>query len=172
MPLSKIEECLRTALADIENKGIIKGAENAIRHIREPEGTRGYRYLLEGRGDKEFIRMNSNSYLGFSFRKEIIEAGEQATKDYGLGPGAVRFISGTFKPHQQLERRLADFHSRQDAMIYSSAYMAMLGVVVPLVTNETIIISDALNHNCIINAVRLSRPKQKMIWVWLLCDGL
>src|SRR5690606_25566133 len=80
------------------------------------------------------------------------------------GPGAVRFISGTYAPHVELERRLAAFHGREAAMIYSSAYAAMVGTFLPLVTPETGLVSDELNHNCIINAIRLSRPKEKRVW--------
>jgi glycine C-acetyltransferase len=54
--------------------------------------------------------MNSNSYLGMSLRPEVIEAEEEAAQRYGAGPGAVRFISGTYDAHVELERRLAEFH--------------------------------------------------------------
>jgi len=108
--------------------------------------------------------MNSNSYLGMSLREEIIQAEEKTTREYGVGPGAVRFISGTFLPHRNLEKKLAAFHKREDAMLFSSAYMTIIGVLSPLITADTIVISDELNHNCIINALRLSRPKDKKIY--------
>ena len=49
-------------------------------------------------------------------------------------------------------------------MIFSSAYATVMGTISPLVTKETALISDELNHNCIINAVRLSRPKEKVVY--------
>jgi len=76
----------------------------------------------------------------------------------------VRFISGTFQPHRELEKALARFHAREEAMIYSAAYVTVIGVIASLVTPETIVISDELNHNCIINAVRLARPKERFIY--------
>jgi glycine C-acetyltransferase len=66
--------------------------------------------------------MNSNSYLGMSLREEIIQEEEKVAKKYGVGPGAVRFISGTFQSHRELEKKLAAFHQREDAMLFSSAY--------------------------------------------------
>jgi glycine C-acetyltransferase len=91
---------------------------------------------------------------------------------FGAGPGAVRFISGTWAPHIELERRLAAFHGREAAMIFSSAYATVMGVLSPLITPETAVISDALNHNSIINAIRLSRPKRKEIYGHLAMDEL
>jgi glycine C-acetyltransferase len=108
--------------------------------------------------------MNSNSYLGLGLRSEIIEAEERSAATLGTGPGAVRFISGTWASHQALERRLAAFHDRPAAMLFSSAYATVMGALPPLVTDKTAVISDALNHNCIINAIALARPAEKHIY--------
>jgi glycine C-acetyltransferase len=108
--------------------------------------------------------MNSNSYLGMSLRPEIMKAEEEGTAKYGAGPGAVRFISGTYDVHLELERALATFHGREDAMLFSSAYATIMGTISPLITPDTAIISDELNHNCIINAIRLSRPSEKVVY--------
>ena len=108
--------------------------------------------------------MNSNSYLGLSQRKDVMAAEEHGTATYGAGPGAVRFISGTYRPHIDLEKKLAEFHGRESGMIFSSAYVTSMGVIVPLTTKETVIVSDELNHNCIINAMRLARPAAKYIY--------
>jgi len=108
--------------------------------------------------------MNSNSYLGMSVREKLIHAEEAAVAKFGVGPGAVRFISGTWQPHVELEKKLAAFHHRQDCMITSAAYTSVLGAIVTLTTPETILISDELNHNSIINAVRLARPKERKVY--------
>jgi glycine C-acetyltransferase len=108
--------------------------------------------------------MNSNSYLGLSLHPEVMAAEEKGTQNYGTGPGAVRFISGTYAPHVELEKRLAVFHGRESAMIYSAAYATVMGVLPPLIDEYTLVISDQLNHNCIINAIRLSRPAAKEIY--------
>jgi glycine C-acetyltransferase len=108
--------------------------------------------------------MNSNSYLGMGLRREVREAEETATAKWGAGPGAVRFISGSYAPHAELESRLAAFHGRDAGMIFSSAYATVMSVIVPLITDRTVLISDELNHNCIINAMRLARPLEKIIY--------
>jgi glycine C-acetyltransferase len=76
----------------------------------------------------------------------------------------VRFISGTYQPHKELEKKLAEFHGKESAMLFSSAYAATMGTLPPLISGQTIVISDEFNHNCIINAIRLARPKDKMIY--------
>jgi glycine C-acetyltransferase len=93
-----------------------------------------------------------------------MRAEEEATRRFGAGPGAVRFISGTYDAHVRLERRLAAFHGREAAMVFSSAYASVVSTIVPLVTPETVLISDELNHNCIINAMRLARPAGKDVY--------
>jgi len=164
MPLDRITEVLRGQVAELEAKGTAKGAESVVRRVIPPAGDRGPRFLLEGEGDREFIRMNSNSYLGMSLRPELIEAEEAAVREFGTGPGAVRFISGTYTPHVELERKLAAFHGREEAMIFSSAYATIVGTLTSLINAETIVISDELNHNSIINAIRLSRPLDKAVY--------
>ena len=164
MPLDRISKVLQDHVTDLERRGTAKGAEAVVTKVSPPEGERGPRFLLEGEGEREFLRMNSNSYLGMSLRPEVIEAEEAAVRAYGAGPGAVRFISGTYAPHLELERRLAAFHGRESGMIFSSAYATIMGVISPLITRETIVVSDELNHNSIINAIRLSRPLDKAVY--------
>lgn len=164
MPLDRVTAVLSRQVADLETKGTSKGKESIVRKVVRPEGERGPRFLLEGEGDQLFIRMNSNSYLGMSLRESIMHAEETAAASYGAGPGAVRFISGTYGPHVRLEERLAQFHGREAAMIFSSAYATVLSVISALTTDATAIVSDELNHNCIINAIRLSRPVSKAVY--------
>ncbi|NNM05611.1 MAG: aminotransferase class I/II-fold pyridoxal phosphate-dependent enzyme [Gemmatimonadetes bacterium] len=172
MPHNRLTEILENHVADLEEKGTAKGAESVVTKALPPSADRGPRFHLEGEGEKEFLRMNSNSYLGMSLRPEIMKAEEEGTAKYGAGPGAVRFISGTYDVHTQLEADLAKFHGREDAMIFSSAYATIMGTISPLVTKETAVISDELNHNCIINAVRLSRPHSKVVYPHLDMEAL
>jgi len=164
MPLDRITTVLRDHVANLEEMGTAKGAEKIVTRVIPPRGDRGPRFNLQGEGEKEFLRMNSNSYLGLSLRPEVLKAEEEGTAKYGAGPGAVRFISGTYDIHVELEQALATFHGREEAMIFSSAYATIMGTISPLISNETAIISDALNHNCIINAIRLSRPQEKVVY--------
>lgn len=172
MPLERLETKLSSELAELRQIGTGKGPEDVITRVVSSRDDTGPRYYLEGQGDKPFLRMNSNSYLGMSLCPACIAAEEQAAQAYGTGPGAVRFISGTWQPHVALERRLAAFHGRSAAMIFSSAYAAIMGVLPPLITPETAVISDALNHNSIINALRLARPAEKRVYDHLALDRL
>jgi glycine C-acetyltransferase len=162
--MMKIEASLKKIIDDLDHKGIAKGHEMVITGIIEAKNEHGPRYLIEGEGEKPFIRMNSNSYLALSRHPDIIKAEEKAAQIFGCGPGAVRFISGTYRHHVSLENTLAAFHNRPAAMIFSSAYVTSMGVIYPLITPKTHVISDELNHNCIINAIRLSRPLDKKIY--------
>ena len=164
MPLDRVSTVLARHVIDLAERGTAKGAETVVTGVIRPRGGRGPRFRLANEGGREFLRMNSNSYLGISLRLEVIAAEEAAAQKYGAGPGAVRFISGTYDAHVELERRLAAFHTREAAMIFSSAYATVVSTIVPLTTDRTILISDELNHNCIINAMRLSRPQDKAVY--------
>lgn len=164
MPLDRLSTVLDAHVRGLEEAGTAKGAEHVVVEVRPPAGDRGPRFLLQGQGDREFLRMNSNSYMGLGLHPEVMAAEEEATRTFGAGPGAVRFISGTYGPHVELERRLAAFHGREAAMIFSSAYATIISTLVPLITAETVLVSDELNHNCIINAMRLARPAGKAIY--------
>ncbi|HSM60289.1 MAG TPA: aminotransferase class I/II-fold pyridoxal phosphate-dependent enzyme [Longimicrobiales bacterium] len=164
MPLDRLSPALHAHVQGLEEAGTAKGEEAVVVGVKPAEGDRGPRFLLEGQGSKEFLRMNSNSYLGLGLHPEVMAAEEAATRDFGAGPGAVRFISGTYAAHVALEEKLADFHGREAAMVFSSAYATVLSTIVPLATADTVLISDELNHNCIINAMRLARPAGKDVY--------
>ena len=164
MPGDRLEAALARELAALERESTRKGAEAVVAAVLPAEGGRGPRVRLEGEGERPFLRMNSNGYLGLALHPALIAAEEEAARAFGAGPGAVRFISGTYAPHTALERRLAAFHGRPAAMLYSSAYASVMGVLPPLISEETAVISDALNHNCIINAIRLARPARKAVY--------
>lgn len=162
--MKKLEAALAAELEKLKQEGRMKGKEEIIVEVRRAAGVKGPRYLLKGRGSKEFIRMNSNSYLGLALREDMIAADEEGTRRFGVGPGAVRFISGTFKAHRDLEHRLAAFHGREDAMIFSAAYVTVGGVITSLISKETFVVSDELNHNSIINAIKLGRPPFRAVY--------
>ncbi len=164
MPVNRLAETLQTEIAAIDGRGSSKRHEVVIVGVVAPTDGHGPRYLLQGRGQKPFLKMNSNNYLGMNLRQGVVQAEEAAVGRFGCGPGAVRFISGTYEPHVALEARLAAFHGREAAMIFSSAYATIVSTIVPLITAETALISDELNHNCIINAMRLARPKEKYVY--------
>ena len=164
MPLDKVARVLEEHVAKLEQGKVAKGKESVVTRVIRPQGEKGPRFILEGEGNKEFIRMNSNSYLGMALRAQLIAAEEKAVEEFGVGPGAVRFISGTYDVHLALERRLAVFHRREAAMIFSSAYATIISAITALTSAETAVISDELNHNSIINAIKLSRPALKAVY--------
>ncbi|RTZ96483.1 MAG: pyridoxal phosphate-dependent aminotransferase family protein [Deltaproteobacteria bacterium] len=167
MPATRFEKMLMGKLREFEQTGGLKGHEKVITAVKPPEGEKGPRYFIAGEGDKAFIRMNANAYLSLARDHRLVAADAASAEAYGTGPGAVRFISGTCQPHVELEKRLARFHGREAAMIFSSAYATVMGTLPPLIDSTTTIISDELNHNCIINAIRLSRPLTKEIYAHL-----
>ena len=163
MPHDRLSASLQEQLAELDDLGTAKGAENVITDVLPPRSGNGPRYLLAGHSS-EFIRMNSNSYLGLSQHPAVLDAEESATRRYGAGPGAVRFIAGTYKTHVDLESRLGRFHHREASTIFSSAYAAVLSTLGSLIDAETAVLSDELNHNCIINAIRMSKPQTRSVY--------
>ncbi len=171
MPRDRLDEALEGELSQLIEKGTDKGPEVVVTEVLPARGGFGRRYRLAG-STADFIRMNSNSYLGLSHHPAVIGAEETGSQRFGAGPGAVRFISGTYQPHLDLERRLASFHSREATISYSSAYAAVVSTLTSLVTGDTVILSDELNHNCIINGVRMTRPASRAVYPHLDMDAL
>jgi len=171
MPHDRLDAILIEEVEALRSAGTTKGGESVITQVIAPADGRGPRLRLAD-SDREFVRMNSNGYLGLARHPLVVAAEEVATRDFGAGPGAVRFISGTYQPHVDLETRLARFHGRDRSMIFSSAYATVLSVLTSLITPETVALSDELNHNCIINALRLARPAAREVYRHLDFDGL
>ena len=172
MPLTKLDCILKTEVTELAKKQPLKGNEQIITGVKPATGSFGPRFYIAGQGQKEFLCMNSNSYLGLSLNPQVIQAEEAASKKFGAGPGAVRFISGTYQHHIDLEDRLAAFHNKDKAMLFSAAYATVLGVLFSIISKDSVVISDALNHNSIINALRLARPAAKGIYKHLDLDDL
>ena len=172
MPSDRLKQVFKQEVSELHETGIAKGKENIVTEVKRAQKNRGPRFLLEGEGEKEFIRLNSNSYLGLGLHPEVIDAEEKASAQFGAGPGAVRFISGSYSAHRNLELELADFHDREASMIFSSAYATIISTITSIVTKDTVVISDELNHNCIINGTRMSSACGKVIYPHLDMDVL
>ena len=155
MSLATLEQALQLELDALKAEGRAKPPERVIVAYLPPQGEKGPRYRLQG-AEKEFIRMNSNSYLSLSNHPELIRAADEATHALGVGPGAVRFIDGTFSYHAALEARIAAFVGKPAAKIFNSAYTANCGLALALSTPKTYWIGDQLNHNSIIRAMRIA----------------
>ena len=155
MTLAKLDAALRDEVAALEAAGRAKAPERVIVDVLPAEGAFGPRYRLRG-SDQAFLRMNSNSYLSLSHHPEVLAAADAASHQFGAGPGAVRFIDGTFAAHVALEERIAAFCDRPAAKIFNSAYTTNLGVALAIQNKQTYWIGDELNHNCIIRAMRIA----------------
>ncbi|WP_300458750.1 aminotransferase class I/II-fold pyridoxal phosphate-dependent enzyme [Desulfobacula sp.] len=155
MSTVKLDHSLMQELDLLKQEGRAKPPERIIDHYIPPKEEYGPRYTLVG-NDHEFIRLNSNSYLSLSHHPELMAAADKATHEFGVGPGAVRFIDGTFTYHAGLERRVAAFVGKPSAKIFNSAYTANCGLALSLSHKKTHWIGDQLNHNSIIRAMRIS----------------
>jgi glycine C-acetyltransferase len=126
------------------------------------ESPQGPVVRMAGRGD--VIVLSSNNYLGLAAHPEVVEAGIEGLRRYGAGTASVRFICGTFEPHLELERALADLSGTEAALTYVSCWNANEAVIPTLTDASTVIFTDELNHASIIDAVRLSKPAGKVIY--------
>src|SRR5215469_9006530 len=95
---------------------------------------------------KQVINLASNNYLGLTTHPKLREAALQATRQYGVGSGAVRTISGTMSLHMQLEERIAAFKNVEACVVFQSGFAANAGTVAAILGPEDHIISDELNH--------------------------
>ncbi|CAN5727637.1 glycine C-acetyltransferase [soil metagenome] len=120
--------------------------------------------VVEMAGRGEVIVLSSNNYLGLAAHPEVVAAGIEGLERYGAGTASVRFICGTFEPHHELERTLADLSGTEAALTYVSCWNANEAVIPTLTDASTVIFTDELNHASIIDAVRLSRPASKVIY--------
>ena len=114
----------------------------------------GPRIAVDGR---EYLHLCSNNYLDLAMHPEVIEAARQAASRWGVGSGAARLITGTNRLVTELERELAEFKEAEAALVFSSGYLANLGVVSALAGRGDWLICDELNHASLIDAARLSR---------------
>jgi len=161
MSLEKLGPALKSEVTALEREGRAKAPERVIVGYLPPAGGRGPRYRLQG-SSLDFLRMNSNSYLSLSNHPALLEAADEASRRFGAGPGAVRFIDGTCTEHVALEARIARFVDRPAARIFNSAYTSVLGLAMTLSGPDTYWIGDELNHNCIIRAMRIANvPKEQ-----------
>jgi glycine C-acetyltransferase len=155
MSLEKLDQSLVKDVEALKQEGRAKAPERIIVDYIPPSNGKGPRYRLQG-ANQEFIRMNSNSYLSLSHHPELIKAADEATHKFGVGPGAVRFIDGSFNYHIELEKRIAKFTGKPAAKIFNSAYTANSGLALAISTKQTYWIGDQLNHNSIIRAMRIA----------------
>jgi 8-amino-7-oxononanoate synthase len=103
----------------------------------------------------------SNDYLGLANEPRVIAAFQQGAARYGVGAGASHLVTGHSTAHHALEEELAEFVGAERALLFSTGFMANLGVVTALTERHDVIAEDRLNHASLIDAARLARAKVK-----------
>ncbi|MBN8597370.1 MAG: aminotransferase class I/II-fold pyridoxal phosphate-dependent enzyme [Planctomycetes bacterium] len=129
------------------------------KELQTIEGPMDAKIRLKGYGD--VLCFCSNNYLGLANHPEVIEAGVKGLKDFGAGTASVRFICGTFSPHHELEEEIARMMGTESAYTFVSAWTAAEALFPTCCEPGDCIISDELNHACIIDAIRLTTVIKK-----------
>jgi len=151
---SPLLDGLRKELRQIESDGLFKH-ERAIvspqsAHVR----------IATADGEHAVLNLCANNYLGLADNPMLIEAAQASLATDGYGMASVRFICGTRDSHRVLEKALAQFLGKDDAILYAACFDANGGLFEPLLGPEDAIVSDALNHASIIDGIRLCKAKR------------
>src|SRR5712691_6229985 len=140
---------LRDQLQHLETEGL-------LRYRRMVEGPHGTHLKVDGR---DFTSFCSNDYLGLASHPLLVAAAREGAELYGVGAGASHLVSGHNKAHHLVETKLAEFVGLPQALLFSTGYMANLGVVTALVDHGDALFADKLNHASLNDAALLSRAK-------------
>ncbi len=146
-----MDNILKDQLLELQEKGL-------LRSLRTLSSSQGREIVLDGRIVLNFC---SNDYLGLAADIRIVEAVANALKSRGFGAGASRLMCGNFDEHSALESELAVFKKTEAALIFSTGYMANVGIIPSLVGREDVVFSDRLNHASIVDGIILSRAAMK-----------
>lgn len=131
-------------------------ADGLLRRRRSVESPQGAHLVADGR---EFLSFCSNDYLGLANHPALVAALQQGAAQFGVGAGASHLVSGHTAAHHDLETQLAEFVGLPRALLFSTGYMANLGIVTALVGRDDEIFADKLNHASLNDAALLSRAK-------------
>lgn len=123
--------------------------EHLYRYRRVTEGPQQPEMIIDGRAVVAFC---SNDYLGLANHPAVIDAFKLAVDRYGVGSGAAHLINGHSRAHHALEEELAEFTGRNRALLFSTGYMANLGVASALLKREDTALEDRLNHASLLDA--------------------
>ena len=150
MSTTKLRQVLKPQLDDLQARGLFK-------RERQLQGPQGAAIRVGGR---EVINFCANNYLGLASHPAVVEAAHEGLGRYGYGLSSVRFICGTQDIHKQLEKAIADFLGKEDAILYTSFFDANGGLFETLLGEEDTILSDELNHASIIDGIRLCKARR------------
>lgn len=140
----------KLAKYDLPQQFMAKGVYPYFRTIDSHQDTE---VLMDGR---KVLMFGSNAYTGLTYDKRIIEAAKAATDKYGTGCAGSRFLNGTLDIHVELEKELAEFVGKEDALVYSTGFSVNAGVVSCLTDRNDYILCDDRDHASIVDGRRLS----------------
>ena len=143
----------KLAKADLLQKANSAREAGIYPYFRQIESEQDTEVLISG---KKVLMFGSNAYLGLLNHPKVKEAAIEATRKYGTGCAGSRYLNGTLDLHLRLEKRLAEFVGKEEAIIYSTGFQVNLGVVSCLTGREDYILWDELDHASIIEGHRLS----------------
>jgi len=143
----------RLAKYDLPQQMMEKGV---YPYFREIEGKQGTEVEMEG---QNVLMFGSNAYTGLTGDDRVINAGIEAMKKYGSGCAGSRFLNGTLDIHVQLEKELAEFIGKDEALCFSTGFSVNSGVIPALLTRNDFIICDDRDHASIVDGRRLSFAK-------------
>ena len=130
--------------------------ESRYRHRKTLQSPQGVEVLVDG---KKCLGFSSNDYLGLANHPAVITAFQQAANQYGVGSGASHLVSGHSAEHQALEEELAAFTNRPRAILFSTGYMANVGVIRALMGQGDLVVQDRLNHASLLDGGFLCRAQ-------------
>jgi 8-amino-7-oxononanoate synthase len=143
-------QCLESVLADIERQSLTR-RRMTVDGFVEP----GNRLVTESDG-RTLVDFSSNDYLGLAHHPAVAAAMSASAAHCGAGSAASHLVTGHGIEHERLEEELADFTRRERALLFSTGYMANLGVMTTLAHRGELVLLDRLNHASIIDGALLS----------------
>jgi 8-amino-7-oxononanoate synthase len=143
---------------ELQNELNERAAQGLLRKRRTLDTPQSPHIVVDG---KPYLAFCSNDYLGLASHPQLVAALQQGAQQWGAGAGAAHLVSGHFAPHHQLEQQLAAFVGKPAGLLFSTGYMANLGVVQALVGKGDTVFADKLNHASLNDAMLLSRAETK-----------
>lgn len=131
-------------------------AQHLLRSRRVLQSAQGAHVQVDG---QDYLAFCSNDYLGLAAHPGVIAAAQAGVAEYGVGAGASHLILGHSQPHHELEAALANFVDAPATLLFSSGYMANLGIISALLGRHDVILADKLNHASLTDAAALSRAR-------------
>jgi 8-amino-7-oxononanoate synthase len=132
--------------------------QNLYRSRRVISSPQGVEIEVDG---KQLVNFSSNDYLGLANHPDVIQSFKKASDDYGVGSGSAHLICGHSRSHHALEQELAEFTGRDRALLFSTGYMANMGVISALIGRGDQVFEDSLNHASLLDGGLLSGARFK-----------